>query len=171
VGEWCGVGRGAGSVDCGMGWRCGCVDGRGVGVGVVCGVEILSIGAGVGWYSGGVVVLGDVAICVMRGMMWSGIGGSLGVLVGAVKRFLQLSKFLILFGQVFCPTKSCFHLLYLGLSGLLQSSCLPYLVCLVLISQHPCTLFTCFGIPVVSSRCCNERLPYVCGCLHTVIFC
>ena len=123
-----------------MGWRFGCVAGRGVGIGVVCGVEILSIGADVEWYIDGVVVLGDVSICVMRGMMWSGIGGSLGVLEGAVKRFLQLSKFLILFGQVFCPTKSCFHLLYLGLSDLLLSSYLLYLLCVVVISQHPCIL-------------------------------
>jgi hypothetical protein len=165
------VGRGAGSVECGVGWRCGCGAVRGVGIGVVCGVEVLSIGADVEWYSDGVVVLGDVSICVMRGVMWSGVGGSLGIVVGVVKRFLQLLKFLILFGLVFCLTKSCFHLLYLGLSGLLLSSYLLYLLCVVVISQHPCILFAYFGIPAASWRCCSECLPYVCGCLHTVIFC
>ena len=99
----------AGSVECGVVWRCGCGAVRVVGIGAVGGVEVVSIAADVEWCTNGVVVLGDVSICGMWGLMWSGVGGSLGILMGLVKCFLQLLKFLTLFGLVFYLTKSCFH--------------------------------------------------------------
>jgi hypothetical protein len=40
--------------------------------------------------------------------MWSGVGGSLAIFMGVVKRFLRLLKFLAIFGLVFFLTIFCF---------------------------------------------------------------